>query len=78
MSSFQLALYCGQLLSLDGLSEVAHERAVLDVLDQRRPVRVRIDSCREQQLQQVLLRWIVAEILCDAPENQATVPSEYS
>ena len=41
--------------------EFAHERTVLDVLNQRRSVRVRIDGRREQQLQQAFLRRVVPE-----------------
>lgn len=41
--------------------EFAHERTVLDVLDQRWAMWIRIDGRREQQLQQALLQRIVAE-----------------
>ena len=50
---------------------------MLDVLDQRPSVWVRIDGRREQQIQQVLLRWIVPEPCSDAPKDQPTVPAEY-
>jgi hypothetical protein len=38
---------------------------------------IRTDSRREQQIQQVLLRWIVPEQYSDAPKDQPTVPAEY-
>ncbi len=54
---------------VDESSELVHEHTVLDVLDQRRSVRVRVNRPREQELQQGLLRRVVAEQCGDAPQS---------